>query len=76
MSPLLAEWSGPYGGVPPWDQVKPELFAAAFQEGIELRRAEIDADRGQPGGADVREHLRPADGRRPPLGRAQRCSAS
>src|SRR5690606_17291576 len=28
-NPLLAEWSGPYGGVPPWDQVRPEDFPEA-----------------------------------------------
>ena len=42
-NPLLAEWAGPYGGVPPWDQVKPGLFPAAFETGIETRRAEIRA---------------------------------
>lgn len=42
-SPLLAEWTGPYGGVPPWDQVRPELFPAAFQQGVDLRRREIQA---------------------------------
>lgn len=30
-NPLLAEWTGPYGGVPPWDKVKPELFPSAFE---------------------------------------------
>ena len=29
-NPLLAEWKGPYGGTPPFDQVKPELFPAAL----------------------------------------------
>ncbi|HEX8568457.1 MAG TPA: M3 family metallopeptidase [Caulobacteraceae bacterium] len=42
-NPLLADWSGSYGGVPPWDKVKPELFPAAFQAGIEARRAEVQA---------------------------------
>ena len=28
--PLLAAWTGPYGGVPPWDKVKVEAFPAAF----------------------------------------------
>jgi peptidyl-dipeptidase Dcp len=40
---LLAEWTGPYGGVPPWDQVRPELFPEAFQQGIDSRRKEIAA---------------------------------
>jgi peptidyl-dipeptidase Dcp len=42
-SPLLAEWTGAYGGVPPFNIAKPELFGPAFQEGIELQRAEITA---------------------------------
>jgi peptidyl-dipeptidase Dcp len=40
-NPLLAEWRGPYGGVPPFDQARPELFADAFAQGIALRRADI-----------------------------------
>jgi len=36
---LLADWTGPYGGVPPWDQVKPELFDEAYAFAIaELER--------------------------------------
>lgn len=27
---LLADWTGPYDGVPPWDQVKPALFPQAI----------------------------------------------
>jgi peptidyl-dipeptidase Dcp len=42
-SPLLAEWTGPHGGVPPWDQVRPELFPTAFQQGIDSLLAEVDA---------------------------------
>jgi peptidyl-dipeptidase Dcp len=41
--PLLLEWTGPYGGVPPWDKVRPELFPEAFQTAIDARRAEINA---------------------------------
>jgi peptidyl-dipeptidase Dcp len=40
---LLKEWTGPYDGVPPWDQVKPELFPQAFQAGIDQLLAETDA---------------------------------
>jgi peptidyl-dipeptidase Dcp len=39
-NPLLAEWTGPYGGVPPWDQVKPELFPAAFEAALAERAAD------------------------------------
>ena len=38
---LLAEWAGPYDGVPPWDKVRPELFPEAFQFGIEQQRREV-----------------------------------
>lgn len=40
-NPLLADWSGPHGGVPPWDKVSPELFPAAIQAALDERRAEI-----------------------------------
>lgn len=40
---LLQDWTGPYGGVPPWDKVKPELFPQAFQVGIDQLLAETDA---------------------------------
>ncbi|HUG46346.1 MAG TPA: M3 family peptidase, partial [Sphingomicrobium sp.] len=38
---LLAQWTGPYAGVPPWDQVRPDLFPQALQYGIDelLREA-------------------------------------
>ena len=39
-NPLLAEWTGPYGGVPPWDKVKAELFPGAFQFAIDEQRRE------------------------------------
>ncbi|MEE4349993.1 MAG: M3 family metallopeptidase [Pacificimonas sp.] len=40
---LLAEWDGPYGGMPPWDEVSPELVPGAIDEGIMILEAEIDA---------------------------------
>ena len=38
---LLAEWTGPYNGVPPWDEAQAERFPAAFELGVELQRAEL-----------------------------------
>ena len=36
---LLADWTGPYQGVPPWDQVKPEQFDEAYTFAVaELER--------------------------------------
>ena len=40
--PILAEWTGPFGGVPPWDKAKADQFPAAFQTGLDLLLAEID----------------------------------
>jgi peptidyl-dipeptidase Dcp len=40
---LLAEWTGPYAGVPPFDKVTPALFPQAFQFGIDEQRREIEA---------------------------------
>ncbi len=40
--PMLAAWTGPYGGVPPWDQVKSGLFSSAFTTGLALLLAEVD----------------------------------
>jgi len=39
---LLKKWTGPYDGVPPWDQVKPAQFGEAFQFGIDEMLREID----------------------------------
>ena len=33
-NPLLAAWTGPYGGVPPFDQVKVEQFEPALEAGM------------------------------------------
>lgn len=41
-NPLLATWTGPYRGVPPWDRVKPELFSEAIAAGLQERREEYD----------------------------------
>ena len=40
---LLAEWQGPYSGVPAFDKVKPDMFPAAFQAGMDMQRTEIAA---------------------------------
>jgi len=40
---LLAPWTGPYGGVPPWHLVQVESFREAFDRAIEQADAEIEA---------------------------------
>jgi len=42
-SPLLAPWTGPYGGYPRFDQVKVADFKPALEEGMNLTRREIAA---------------------------------
>ena len=39
---LLAPWSGPYGGVPPFDQASPTLLAPALEAGMAEHLAELD----------------------------------
>ena len=39
-SVLLAPWSGPYGGVPPWNLVREDEFLEAFEAAI----SEADSD--------------------------------
>ena len=51
-NPLTAPWSGPYGGVPPWDQAKAEHFAGAFEAALAQQRAEIDAIVANPAAPD------------------------
>jgi peptidyl-dipeptidase Dcp len=40
---LLAEWTGPNGGVPPWDKVQTPLFKPAFDKASAQLLAEVDA---------------------------------
>ena len=40
---MTAEWTGPYDGVPPWDQVEVGQFPGALQFGIDEMLREIDA---------------------------------
>jgi peptidyl-dipeptidase Dcp len=40
---LLAEWAGPYGGVPPFDRVRVESFEPAIEAAMAEHLAEVDA---------------------------------
>ncbi|MGD9562339.1 MAG: M3 family metallopeptidase [Pyrinomonadaceae bacterium] len=42
-NPLLEEWSGPFGGVPPFDKVKITDFKPAMAAAMDEHLAEIDA---------------------------------
>ena len=41
-NPLLAPWSGPYGGVPPFDRVKVEQFRPALETAMAETLAQVD----------------------------------
>jgi peptidyl-dipeptidase Dcp len=41
-NPLLAPWTGPYGGVPPFDKVKVEHFQPALEAAMAEQLAEVD----------------------------------
>src|SRR5438552_12384770 len=41
-NPLLANWEGPYGGVPPFDRVQIALFKPALEEAMTMNLTEID----------------------------------
>lgn len=45
---LTAEYTGPYGGVPAWDQMTPELFPAAFTAAMDECRRDVQAVRDNP----------------------------
>jgi peptidyl-dipeptidase Dcp len=40
---LLQPWTGPHGGVPPFDKVTPEAFPPAFEAAFDKLRAEVRA---------------------------------
>ena len=40
---MLEPWGGPYGGVPPWNLVRPHAFPEAFETAIDLADQEIAA---------------------------------
>ncbi len=41
-NPLLEDWSGPFGGVPPFDRVRVDQFKPALEAGMVQNLAEID----------------------------------
>ncbi|HKY22508.1 MAG TPA: M3 family metallopeptidase [Vicinamibacterales bacterium] len=43
MNPLLSPWPGPFGGVPPWDHMRPEHFPSAFEAAMAEELEEIES---------------------------------
>lgn len=42
-NPLLADWTGPFEGVPPWDQMEVDQFSGAFEVAMAEMQAEVQA---------------------------------
>ena len=47
-APMLAEWPGPFDGVPQWDKLTPAMFPAAFEKGMAEARAQFEKIRDNP----------------------------
>jgi peptidyl-dipeptidase Dcp len=71
LPPLLAEWSGPHGGVPPFNKIKPADFPAAFTQSITLNRAEIAKIAGNPAKPTFANTIAALEDAGRPYGRAQ-----
>lgn len=41
-NPLLAQWTGPYGGIPPFDKIKVEHFKPALEAGMKGELEDIE----------------------------------
>jgi peptidyl-dipeptidase Dcp len=67
---MLAEWPGPFGGVPPFDQIKVNDFAAALESGMAAQWAEIEAIANQPAAANFDNTLAALEAAGQPLARA------
>ncbi len=55
--PLLGKWTGPYGGVPPYDAVRVEHFKPALEAAMAEQLAEIEAIAADPAKPDFENTL-------------------
>ena len=70
-NPMLAAWSGPYGGYPRFDLVKVADFKAALEEAISLNRREIQAIADNPAPPTFKNTIEALELAGQPLSRAQ-----
>jgi peptidyl-dipeptidase Dcp len=69
--PVLAAWTGPYGGVPPWDQLDVKAMPAALELGLALHLAEVDAIARDPAPPTFANTIAPLQDAGRHVGRAQ-----
>jgi peptidyl-dipeptidase Dcp len=60
-NPLVAKWSGPFGGVPPFAKVKVEHFAPAFDAAMDAKRRELAAIASNPAPPDFENTIAALD---------------
>ncbi len=58
---VLQPWTGPYDGVPPWDEVKVSDFPAAFQAMMDKVQAEVNVIRDNPAPATFENFIVPME---------------
>jgi peptidyl-dipeptidase Dcp len=68
-NPLLAEWTGPHGGVPPFDRVRIEDFKPALEAAMAQQLAEVERIAGNPQPATFENTLAALERTGRPLGR-------
>jgi len=68
-NPLLAEWTGPYGGVPPFDQVKVADFTAALERAMVEQLAAMDKIAQDPAPASFENTIAAMERAERPFGR-------
>ncbi|PHR93230.1 MAG: peptidase M3 [Robiginitomaculum sp.] len=69
---LLDTWQGPYGGVPPWDQVDVSTLAATLTQGIDMAMAETNLIADNPAAPTFNNTIIPLEKSGAALGRAAR----
>ncbi|QFT55359.1 M3 family metallopeptidase [Microbulbifer sp. THAF38] len=67
---LLAEWTGPFGGVPAFDKMKLEDLKPAIEKGIEISLTELDAIAADPAKPTFANTIVPMERSGAELGRA------
>ena len=58
---ILQEWTGPYDGVPPWDEIKVSDFPEAFQAIMDQVKAEVNVIRDNPEPATFENFTEPME---------------
>ncbi len=72
LGPLLDPWTGPHGGIPRFDLVKPTDLKGALLKGIDLKRADVKGLTSQSASANFENSIANLEDAGRPLGRSTR----